>query len=86
MLHQETDGRAVRAAAEAVIELLGRADGKRRAFLVMKRAQPHEIRAAFLQLDKTSHHVDDIDAVQQVLEKSMWNHKSGPGRRGVIGD
>ena len=38
VLHQEGDGAAVRAATKTVIELLGRADGKRRAFFVMKGA------------------------------------------------
>ncbi len=69
MLHQEADGRTVRAAAEAVIELLSRTNRKRRALLVVKRAQPHEVRAALFQLHVPADHVDDIDAVEQVLQE-----------------
>ena len=63
VLHQETDGGAVRATTEAMIKLLGRADRKRRAFLVMERAQTHKIGAALLQLHKTADHLDNVDAI-----------------------
>ena len=69
MLHQKSDGRTVRAATEAVIELLSRTNRKRRAFLVVKRTQPHEVRAALFQLHISTDHVDDIDAVEQVLQE-----------------
>ena len=75
MLHQKAYGRAVRAAAEAVIELLRRTHGERRALLVVERAQAHEVRAAFLELDVLTHHVDDVDAVQQILKKGVRNHE-----------
>ncbi len=38
VFHDEADGRAVRAAAEAVVELLGRADREGRRFLVVEGA------------------------------------------------
>ncbi|KGX49631.1 hypothetical protein Y025_5578 [Burkholderia pseudomallei TSV32] len=75
VLHQEADRGAMRAATEAVIELLRRADRKRRALLVVKRAQPHEVGAALLELHVPADHVDDVDAVQQILQERMRNHR-----------
>jgi hypothetical protein len=74
VLHQEPDGGSMRAAAEAVIELLGRRYGKGRGLLVMERAQAHEVGAALLQLHVLAHHIDNVDAVEQVLNKGLRNH------------
>ena len=74
ILHQERDRGAVRAAAEAVIELLGWTDGEARRLFAMERAQTHQIGAALLQLHIIAHHVDDVDAVQQVLNEGLWDH------------
>jgi hypothetical protein len=63
---QEADRRAVCAAAEAVIELLGRADREARGFFVMEWAQAHVIGAALFQLDVAANHVDDVDTVEQI--------------------
>lgn len=73
-LHQEADCRAVRAATEAVIELLGRRHRERRRLLVMERAQPHEVGAALLELHVAAHHVDDVDAVEQIVDERLRNH------------
>jgi hypothetical protein len=35
----------------------------------VERAQPHEVRAALFQLHIPADHVDDIDAVEQVLQE-----------------
>jgi hypothetical protein len=35
----------------------------------VKRAQTHEIRAALFELHVFAHHVDDIDAIEQILDK-----------------
>ena len=56
----------MRAAAEAVIKLLGGTDGKTGGFFVMEWAQAHEIGAALLELHITSDNVDNIDAVEQI--------------------
>jgi hypothetical protein len=42
----------------------------------MERAESHEVRAAIFQLHIPAHHVDDIDAVQQVLQKGMRDHNA----------
>src|SRR5437016_8918148 len=64
VLDEEGDCVSVRAAAEAVIELLGRADGKRRRLLGVERAAREIVRPALLQRDVASDHVDDIDAMR----------------------
>jgi hypothetical protein len=65
--HEEADRVAVRLAAEAVVELLRRADGERGRLLVVERAEAGEVRAGLLQLHVARDDVDDVDAVQQVL-------------------
>ena len=75
VLHQKADRTAVCAAAEAMVELLGRRDRKRRGFLRMERAQAHKVRAALFQLDVTADDIDDVDPVQQILNKGLRNHR-----------
>jgi hypothetical protein len=52
----------MRAAAEAVIELLGRADAEARRLLAVEGAQPHVVGAALPELDMATHDLDDVDA------------------------
>jgi hypothetical protein len=63
--HQEADRGAVSAAAEAVIELLGRAYRERRRLLAVKRTAGAEIGAGFLERDVAIDDVDDVDPGQQ---------------------
>lgn len=65
----------MRTATEAVIELFNRTDGKRRALLVMKWTEANEIRAKLFEPHIASNHVDDVDVVQQSLQKRMRNHR-----------
>ena len=46
----------------------------------MEGAQPHEIGATLFELHETADHIDDIDAVEQVLLEGIWNHR----RAGVV--
>ena len=62
MLHQEADGGAVRAASEAVIELLGRTDGERRCLFAVERAAGDVVGAGLLQRDMAVDDLDDIHA------------------------
>ena len=55
---------AVRPAAEAVIELLGRADAEGRALLAVEGTQAEVVGAALLELDVARHDIDDVDAVE----------------------
>ena len=74
VLHDETDGAAVGAAAEAMVELLGRADRKRGRLFRMERAAGRVVGAGLLQRDIALHHVDDVDAGQQFLDEGLGDH------------
>src|SRR5262249_54382042 len=74
VLHEERDGVAVHAAAEAVIELLGRADGERGRLLGVERAAGDVIRAALFQRYIALDHVDDIDAMDKFLLEGIGDH------------
>ena len=74
ILHQKTDCRAMRAATEAVIKLLGLADRKRRGFFGVKRAAGSIIRARAFQLHMAVNHIDNIDAIEQILDERLRNH------------
>src|SRR4029077_9435981 len=76
--HQEADGVAVGAAAEAVIELLRRAYGERRRLLVMERAKAEIVGAALLELDVARDDVDDVDAIDKALLERIRYHFLAP--------
>ena len=73
VLAQKGDGIAAFAAAKAMEKLFDRADAERGRFFPMKRAQPHEVGPAFFQRYITPNHIDDIDALEQVLEEGGRN-------------
>src|SRR5690606_13807731 len=82
VLHQEADRRAMRAAAETVIELLGRAHRERRRLLPVERTQAEEIGARFLQPHRAPDDVDDVDPGEQILDECLRNHRrAAPMRR-----
>jgi hypothetical protein len=74
VLHQEADGGAVRAAAETVIKLLGRAHRERRRLLGVERTAGGVIGPGPLQLHRRLDNVDDVDAGEQVLDEGLRNH------------
>ena len=43
----------------------------------MEGAQPHVIGATFFQGDVASHHLDHIGAVEEFLDKSLWDRQTG---------
>jgi hypothetical protein len=73
MVHQKPDGIAVLAATKAMEKLFGRTDRKTGRFFAMKWAETHEISAPFFQLDIASHHLHDIYAGEQFLNKGLRN-------------
>jgi len=77
LFYQKAYRAAVRAAAEAVVELFARADGKRRRFFFVKRAAGHVVRTAFLQRHAFVYDVYNVSFCQQVVDKVGRNH----GRR-----
>src|SRR5208283_348711 len=86
VVHQKPDGRPVCAAAEAVKELLVRADGKRGGLLAVKRAQAQVVLARLFQRDVTADNLYDVDPRQQIKNKALGNHDpdyppAGPSRQ-----
>ena len=69
VLHEETDGVAVGAAAEAVIELLGRADREGGRLLAVEGAQPHEIGAGLLELHVAADDFHHVGARDEFLDE-----------------
>src|SRR6185437_7902142 len=69
VFHQETDRSAVRAATEAVVELLGGADRERRRFFAMERTARLVIRAGLLERHVAVDHLDDVDARKKRLDE-----------------
>src|SRR5690606_30224013 len=74
VLHQEANRRAMRAAAKAMVELLGWADGKRRRFFPVERTQAQQVCTRLAQLHMLANNVDDIDPGQQILDEGIRNH------------
>ena len=65
----------MRATTKTMIKLLGRANGKTWGFLIMEGAQTHVVCATFFELNVLTHHVNNINAGQQVLNKTLWYHR-----------
>ena len=81
MLHEKSDRRPMGATSKAVVKLLGRTHGKGRRFFAVKRAEPQEISARALELHVTPHHVDDVDAGEQLLDEVLRNHPASLARQ-----
>jgi hypothetical protein len=62
MVHEETNGIAIFATAEAMKKLFGGADCEAGRFFAVKWAEPHEIGATFFQLNKTANDLHHINA------------------------
>lgn len=75
MFHQKTDGVAAAAAAKTFVYFLGRRNGERRRFLIVKRAEPQVIGAPFLQLYKRAYYIDDIDTAEYLLYGVLRDQK-----------
>ena len=69
IFHDEADRRTVGAAAEAVVELLGRADREGRRFFVVEGAAGGVVGAGFLEGHVAIHQFDDVDPGQQILNE-----------------
>jgi hypothetical protein len=69
VLHEKADGVAMHPAAEAVIELLRRADGERGRFFAVERAQAHEVGAGLLELHIAADDFDHIGARDEFLDE-----------------
>jgi hypothetical protein len=66
----------MRAAAEAVIELFGLADGERRGFFVMEGTAGDEVGAGLFEREITLDHIHNVEAIEQILNEAFWNHSA----------
>src|SRR4029078_9365056 len=82
MRQEETERVPVRAAAEAVVELLRGADGERRRLFVVERAQAEVVGHSLLELHVARDDVDDVDANEEVLLEGFGDQ--GKTRAGLI--
>ncbi len=71
VFHQEADRGAVRAAAEAVIELLGLADTEGRGLFVVERTAGHVIAPGLFQRHARIDHIDDVDAGHELIDELL---------------
>ena len=75
VLHQETDRSPMRAASEAVIELLDRAYGERRRLFAVERAAGLVVGARFFERNVAIDDLDNVDAAKKRRNKIIWNHR-----------
>ena len=87
VFHDEAEHRAVRAAAEAVIELLVDADPERRRLLVVERAARLVFAPGLLQLHAAADHLEDVGAGDEFVDEVLGDagHGAGFGRRVGVG-
>ena len=74
MFHHKADRRAMGSATKTVIKLLGLANRKRGRFFAVKRTAGGVICASLFKGDVTLNHIDDIETIEQILNKTFWNH------------
>ncbi len=77
MLHQEADGVSILATAKTMEKLFCGTDRKTGRFFAMERAEPHEVGAAFFELDVATHDLHDINAGEQFLDERLrYGHEA----------
>jgi hypothetical protein len=67
----------MRTATKTVIKLLTGAHSKRGGFFVMKRATSRVIGTSLFKRNALINHVININAINEFLNKTLWNHKVG---------
>ena len=80
MVHDKTQSAATGATTKAVVELLIRADSKRRGLLFMKGAASGVIATCLFQFDPLVDHINDINAGEQVINKILGDPSGHDGR------
>ena len=63
----------MRSAAKTMIELLGGANGKTGGFFIVKRTAGRVIRTRFFQWHAFINHIDNVNAIEYVLNKTFRN-------------
>ena len=78
MFHHKTNSRAMRAATETMVKLLGLTDRKGGGFFVVEWAAGGEIRTGLFERHIALDHVYNIETIKQILNEIFWNHASTP--------
>ncbi len=73
VLHEKPDDRAVRAATEAMIELLLRTHPEGGGLLGMKRAARLVFAPGFLEADPRADDLDDVGACDDLVDERLWD-------------
>src|SRR5690606_399437 len=81
VVHDEAERVAACAAAEAVVELLVGADAERRGLFLVERAAGRVVLAGLFQLDTRTHHLDDVGAVEQIVNEGLRYQAGHKGMR-----
>src|SRR5574339_902136 len=85
VLHQKTDSCTVRAATEAMIELLGGTDAEGGGLLVVKRAAGDVIAPSLFQGDACVNDLDDIRAGEEIIDEVLRDPAChGPSNRVTV--
>ena len=83
IFHQEADGGAMSATAEAMVELLGGTDAERGRLLAVERAAGHVVGAGLLERDVAVDHLDDVDPSEQRLDEIVGDQEVRAGLKGA---
>ena len=75
-LHDEVDDAAALLAAEAVVDLLVRRHGEGGGLFVVEGAQAKQVAALALQGDIAGHHVHDVAAGDELVQKALVKHEA----------
>ena len=73
VLHEETHGRPVRLAAEAMVELLGWAYIEGRSLFIVKRAVCLVTTTSSLERNIRAYQIDDVSRSEDLLNRFLWN-------------
>ena len=73
---------AVNAAAKTMVSLSGWADVEAWTFLAVKGAKSFQIGASLFQFDVLPHHINDVEAADQLLDEFGRDHAASLGARG----
>ncbi len=76
VVHQKVDGVAVRATAEAVVELFFTVYGERGGFFVMEWTARMVVLALLLQLYPRVDEIDDVGSGKQIIDENAWDSSS----------
>ena len=66
----------MRTAAKTMVELLGGTYRKARGFFIMKWAAGRIVRPCFFKRYSFIHDIDDVDAIEQLLDEAFWNQNN----------